>query len=142
MARFERKKGNHEKEENYMDFTHNIYEARLHSIILELRFHPCPLAYKILACLKMPPKRGLLISLAVFLLFLDLLDLTSILMKDRNAEGGATRSPLEAVAEETTKSHAKEIPQKKRKIGRIMQAVMMTTPITVRGGAGKNTKVA
>jgi hypothetical protein len=36
--------------------------------------------------------------------------LTSILMKDKNAEGGATKSPLEAAIEETTKSSAKEIP--------------------------------
>ena len=36
--------------------------------------------------------------------------LTSILMKDKNVEGGATKSPLEAAIEETTKSPPEEIP--------------------------------
>jgi hypothetical protein len=56
-----------------MNFTHNIYEAHMHSMILELNFHPCPSAYKTLVCLTILPKRGLPISLAAFLLFLDFL---------------------------------------------------------------------
>lgn len=54
------------------------------------------------------------------------LDLTSILMKVKNSKGRATGSPLEVATEETLKSTTEDIPQKKRRIGRIMQVVLKT----------------
>jgi hypothetical protein len=38
---------------------------------LERYFHPCPLAYKTLVCLKIQPRRALITLLVASLLFLD-----------------------------------------------------------------------
>jgi hypothetical protein len=44
-------------------------------------------------------------------------DLTSMLMKDKNTEGGVTGRPSEAAPKETTKPHAKDVPRKNTGLG-------------------------
>lgn len=72
-------------------------------------------------------------------------DLTSLLTKDKNAEGEAARSPSEATAKESTKAHAEDIHQKKLRIGKIMKVVRKSPPSVAKKGAlvaEKDAKVA
>jgi hypothetical protein len=61
-------------------------------------------------------------------------NLTSLLliMKDKNAKGEASKGPLEAAIEESTKAWGKNVPQKKRQIKMVIKAICRTPSVVAK----------